>query len=505
MAPIQNLLRTVCDSLKMVTLGRRTVAARWDATTPQLYRMISVLVLISLIGASNTHFGHVFDVPVAQADSVVDSDPPLAEVDFGNEIRFLVRARSVRADDPLTSVLLLYRVDESAVQNTGVPSFQPGAVVSALYRWRVSGVLLPGAEVRYQFQLETKSGAKITTPEQSVTYNDTRFDWREVKSGKVTAHWHSTDANTGQAILDEATRTLGRMEQEFGLVPDRPINVFAYVRAPDYASAVATSGRLLEYAVGSGMARVYVLYAEPNTTEALMALRREIARTVFDQKTTNPFSPPPRWLSVGFSRYVAGEDVPAENQKVLTDFAQNSRLLALKTLAGNMPTTDRERALALEESLSAVKYMAGAYPPEKIRAMFDAFKEGNTVDDALKKGLGNTLDQFETKWKNSLRLGLPQKPNTANPTPRSGGASSSGSASPRTVSGTGSATSDSPGPESLAFVDLVFGQSVDFWRGLFGEQTRYVLLGALVFIVAAVGAVVIGSVAGAIRRARDEG
>ena len=505
MEHIQYLLRALCASQDVILHLRRTDIARWSANVPRRHWMISVLALVSLLGPGNSFLDYVFHVPVGHADSLVDSDPALAEVDFGNEIRFLVRARSARADDPLTSVLLLYRVDESAVQNTGVPSFQPGAVVSALYRWRVSGVLLPGAEVRYQFQIETKSGAKITTPEQSVTYNDTRFDWRQVKSGKVTAHWHSTDANTGQAILDEATRTLNRIEREFGLVPDRPISLYAYVRAPDYASAVATSGRSLDYAVGAGMARVYVLYAEPNTSEALMALRREIARTVFDQKTTNPFSPPPRWLSVGFSRYVAGEDVPAENQKFLTDFAQNNRLLALKTLAGNMPTTDRERALALEESLSAVKYMAGAYAPEKIRAMFDAFKDGNTVDDALKKGLGNTLDQFETKWKNSLRLGLPQKPNTANPTPRAGGATSSGNALPRTGSGTGSATSASPGPESLAFVDLVFGQSVDFWQSLFGERTRYVLLGALIFIVTSVGAVVIGSIAGAIRRARDEG
>lgn len=505
MPHIQYLLRSMCVPLWRILAGTRLGNARRNSLTHQMCRMISVLALISFLGRENSLTGYGFGVSVAHADSIVDSDPALAEVEFGNEIRFLVRARSVRTDDPLTSVLLLYRVDDSAVQNTGVPSFQPGAVVSAVYRWRVSGVLLPGAEVRYQFQIETRSGVKFTTPEQSVTYNDTRFDWREVKSGKVTAHWHSTDANTGQAVLDEATRTLGRLEQEFGLVPDRPISLYAYVRAPDYASAVATSGRSLEYAVGAGMARVYVLYSDPNTTEALMALRREIARTVFDQKTTNPFSPPPRWLSVGFSRYVAGEDVPAENQKVLTDFAQNNKLLALKTLAGNLPTTDRERALALEESLSAVKYLAGAYPPEKIRAMFEAFKEGNTVDDALKKGLGNTLDQFETKWKNSLRLGLPQKPNTVNPTPRAGGAPPSGNVAPRAGSASGSVASSSAGPEALAFVDQVFGQSVDFWQTLFGEQTRYVLLGALIFIVAAVGAVVIGSVAGAIRRARDEG
>lgn len=505
MPHIQYLLQSMCVPLWRILAGTRLGNARSESLSRQMCRMISVLALISFLGRESSLTGYGFGVSVAQADSIVESDPALAEVEFGNEIRFLVRARSVRPDDPLTSVLLLYRVDDSAVQNTGVPSFQPGAVVSAVYRWRVSGVLLPGAEVRYQFQIETRSGDKITTPEQSVTYNDTRFDWREVKSGKVTAHWHSTDANTGQAVLDEATRTLGRLEQEFGLVPDRPISLYAYVRAPDYASAVATSGRSLEYAVGAGMARVYVLYSDPNTAEALMALRREIARTVFDQKTTNPFSPPPRWLSVGFSRYVAGEDVPAENQKVLTDFAQNNKLLALKTLAGNLPTTDRERALALEESLSAVKYLAGAYPPEKIRAMFEAFKEGNTVDDALKKGLGNTLDQFETKWKNSLRLGLPQKPNTVNPTPRAGGAPSSGNVAPRAGSASGSVASSSAGPEALAFVDQVFGQSVDFWQTLFGEKTRYVLLGALVFIVAAVGAVVIGSVAGAIRRARDEG
>ncbi len=504
MVHIQYLLRSLCVPLRMLQPGRWTKSLNRTSLTCQAARALSVLALLAILGPENFS-GSTFAVSVANADSAVVSEGALAEVEFGNEIRFIVRARSVRPDDPVASVLLLYRVDDSAVQNTGVPSFQPGAVVAAQYRWRVSGVLLPGAEVRYQFQIETKSGEKLTTIEQAVTYNDTRFDWRQIKAGKVTVHWHSTDGNTGQVILDEATRTLGRMEQEFGLLPDRPISLYAYVRAPDYASAVARSGRALEYAVGSGIARVYVLYSDPNTAEALMALRREIARTVFDQKTTNPFAPPPRWLSVGFSRYVAGEDVPAENQKILTDFAQNNKLLALKTLGGNLPSTDRERALALEESLSAVKYMAGAYPPEKIVAMLEAFKEGNTVDDALRKGLGNTLDQFETKWKNSLRLGLPQKPNTVNPTPRAGGAPPPGTSAPRTGSGSGSVTSSSAGPESLAFVDQIFGQSVDFWKNLFGEQTRYVLLGTLIFIVTAVGAIVIGSVAGVIRRERDEG
>lgn len=443
-------------------------------------------------------------VAFAQADAIV-SEAARAEIDFGTEIRFQVRARSARSSDPITTVQLLYRIDDSPVQNTGVASFQPGEAVSAAYRWRVTGVLLPGTDVHYQFAFETASGSRRTTPEQTITYNDTRFDWRTTGTGSVVAHWTGGDPAIGQAIHDESFRAVSRMEGEFGIAPDRPLHIYGYVRIADYASAVATGGRNLDYATAAGTNRVYVLYQQDKVQDAMLALRREVARAVFEQRTSNAFAPPPKWLVLGFSRYVAGEDVSADNQKALTDLAQNDRLLSLKSLAGNLPTAGQDRALAQEQALSAVKYLAQTYAPEKVRATLDAFREGSTVDDAFKRGLGNTLDQFESRWKNSLRLGLPQKANVANPTPRPGmTAQAPGQSAPTASSPTTSTASSSAGPESLAFVDAIFGTSVGFWQGIFGSSTRYVLVGTLTFMGAGILAIVVGTIVGTVRKARDE-
>ena len=468
---------------------------------PSPWRAALTLAVAILSGAVATGPSHFSRVAFAQAPAIT-AEPALAEVEFGTEIRFQVRARSGGAGDPITAVQLLYRIDDSPVQNTGVASFQPGESVAATYRWRVTGVLLPGTEVRYQFALETASGARRVTPEQVVTYNDTRFDWRLEAAGSVTAHWPGGDPAVGRAILEEASRTVARMEGEFGIAPERPLHVYGYLRVADYTSAIATGGRNLDYATAAGLTRVYVLYQAENLADAMLSLRREVAKAVFDQRTTNAFAPPPRWLALGFSRYVAGEDVSADNQKALTDLAQNDRLLSLKSLAGNLPSTGQDRALAHEQSLSAVKFLAQSYPPEKVRATIDAFREGTTVDDAFKRGLGVALDQFELRWKNSLRMGLPQKANAPNPTPRPGVAAGA----PSTSSGSGAAPVPgmSTGPDSLAFVDALFGNSVGFWQGIFGTSTRYVMVGTVVFMAGSVLAVVVGTVVATIRRARDE-
>jgi hypothetical protein len=470
---------------------------RYVALTVVAVAAATVLAIVAPVGALAPSVVH------AQADGIV-AEPALAEVEFGTEIRFKVRARSARSSDPITTVQLLYRIDDSPVQNTGIASFQPGEAVNAAYRWRVTGVLLPGTDVHYQFAFETASGSRRTTPEQTITYNDTRFDWRTVGTGNVVAHWTGADPAIGQAVFDEATRAVSRIEGEFGIAPDRPVHVYGYVRVADYASAVATGGRNLDYATAAGANRVYFLYQQDKLQDALLSLRREVARAVFEQRTSNAFAPPPKWLALGFSRYVAGEDVSADNQKALTDLAQNDRLLSLKSLGGNLPTTGQERALAQEQALSAVKYLAQTYSPEKVRATLDAFREGSTVDDAFKRGLGNTLDQFESRWKTSLRMGLPQKANVANPTPRPGMTSQAATSTASQGSSSNTSSSSSAGPESLAFVDSIFGNSVDFWKGIFGESTRYVLVGTLGFMSVAVLAIVIGTIVGTVRKARDE-
>jgi Peptidase MA superfamily len=405
-----------------------------------------------------------------------------ALADFGADMRFQIRLRS---EEPITSVLFLYQVDDSTVQNTAVPNYQPGTSVVATYSWRVANVLVPGSEVRYQWLVETASGQRGTTAEQKIPYDDTRFSWREASDEGLTVFYPTADpqgSQAGSVLLDEAKKAQTRLKNDFGLTLDRPLRIYAYPRREDYASAVYT-GRPLEPSVTVGADRIFVLApgGTSGMTTAVQGLRREIATAVFVQKTKNAYAEPPRWLATGFSFVMSGEELTPDTTKALGQLAQNNRLLPLRSLGGSFPTDERDLNLAYVESASAVQYLAGAYGPDKLRALLAAFKEGNSVDDAMKKGLGVTLDQFETRWKNALKSGQVARP--------AGG-----------QQGAQGAANAPAGDGSL--VDRVFGPALRYWEGIFGASARPVVIGAGAVIALGVAALVVGSGLSVLRRVR---
>jgi hypothetical protein len=405
---------------------------------------------------------------------------------FGSEIRFQLRLRS---EEPVTSVLFLYQVDDSRVQNTAVPVFQPGTSVTATYSWRVANVLVPGSEVRYQWLVETAGGQRATSAEQTIAYDDTRFAWHEARDEAqgLTVYFPTSDPQgpqAGAALLDEARKTQARLKSEYGLTLDRPLRIFAYSRTEDYASALATM-RPQEPSLTVGPDRIFILApgGTSGMTTATQGLRREIGTALFVQKTKNAYAEPPRWLAIGFSFVMGGENLSPENARALSQIAKDNKLLSLRTLSGNFPTNERDLGLAYAESVSAVQYITAAYGAEKLRALLAALKEGSTLDEAMKKGLGVTLDQFETRWKNALKSGEAERLGS--------GAGAAGAA--RT------APAGDGGP-----VDRMFGPALRFWQGVFGENTRTVLIGTGAVLALGVIALV-GSTGFSIwRRARAE-
>ena len=459
-----------------------TLRLRLHAFNPPSTRL--ALTLGAILAMLVAQFASAAIVAAQSGTDPVLIEENAAQAGFNAETRELVfRLRAV-SDERIKSVLLLYYVDGSPVQNTATPNFQPGMSVTASYLWRVAGVLLPGSEVKYQWQIETDSGRKQTTAPQTVAFTDTRFQWRETQGDQVTVFSHSGDTQTGQTLLDEVRKTQTKLRSDFGLTQDKPLRVYAYSRAQDYTSALGAGGRQLEGAVTVGADRIFVLAATGPTglASAAQAVRREVAVAILAQKTDNPYGPPPRWLSEGFSLYLGEDAISEQNFKALQQLANGNQLLPLRSLGGNFPTADRERSLAYIESLSAVKFMYETYGPEKVKGVLASFKEGSTADDALKKGLGVTLEQFETRWKNALKNG-----SAARATARTGGQQAN---VPEGNSG---------------WVGRVVGEStLTYWRGVFGPNTPWVLAGVSAAIVIGFVAVIGGTILSSVRSARRE-
>jgi hypothetical protein len=414
------------------------------------------------------------------------------------EIRFQLRARSERNDDPIRSVMLLYYVDDSAVQNTAVPTYRPGAAVTASYVWRVTNVLVPGTEIKYQWQVETVGGRKQTTPAQTLMYSDTRFIWREAQADHLTVYFHSVDPQTGTVLLEEGKKTLATLRSEYGLSPDRTLRVFAYARQQDYVSALSTGSRQLDVAMTWGTDRIFVL--APGGTgmpTTLQGLRAEVANAVFRQKTSNPYGEPPRWLGEGFALMMSERQLSAQDYKTLGQMAEGNRLLSMRSLNGNLPSTERELSLAYAQSLSLVRYMYDSYGAQKMRALYAAIKEGNTTDDALRKSLGVTLEQLETRWKNALKNGSAARTATGNDGSRAD------RPAPSAAQGTSQGEKDASMEDAGGFLsDATYNQPVRFWQGVLGDKAQLFVWGANGFIVLGIIAVVAGTIFTTIRRLR---
>lgn len=441
----------------------------------------------------------LFVSPVrAQIDGPVRVEENDAASSFGadvREIRFQLRAKSDKTEDPIRSVTLLYNVDDSAVQNTAVPAFRPGPSVTATYIWRVTNVLVPGTEIKYQWQVETAGGRKVTTQPKSITYNDTRFAWRESQGEHLTVFWHGSDSETSAVLLDEAKKTLALMRSQFGLSPDKPLRVYAYTRQQDYVSALATGSRQLEAAMTFGTDRIFVLaQGGSGMNTSLQGLRAEVANAIYRQKTSNPYAEPPRWLGEGLALMVSGRELSAQDYKTLGQLVEADRMLALTSLNGAFPTAERDRSLAYAQSLSLVRYMYDSFGAAKMKTLFAAIKEGATVDDALKKSLNISLGQLENRWKNALRSGAAAR------------AAANGAAMRADRAAQGLGADDPIIDDSVdgVLADVAIAQPTRFWSGMFGKNTQWVVLGTNVFIGLALVTVIGGTIFSSVRRLRAD-
>lgn len=414
----------------------------------------------------------------AQTPTGVTVESNVAQEDFGNAIRFSVRAHS---DDPIRSVTLLYELDSSGVQLSSVPAYQPGQSVQARYDWGVAGTLLPGTEVEYRWQFETASGTRTVTPPQKISYEDTRISWLTDHRDQVTVYFQPSDPLAGSLLLDEVSKTQTRMNQQFGLAPDRPIKIYAYARQQDYVYAL---GQPAYTVTTPAPDRIFVLTGGGATSLSgtLASFRHGYAEAIFLQRTANPYGLPPQWLAEGFKELMGGTELPADAMQKLAEQVKQKQFFRLKTLDQAMPTDQNQIALARAESISAVAFIVDSFGADKLKATLAAFKDGSTVDEALKKGLGLTLDQFEARWESWLVKGT-------------------AAASSRSRNADGGAQ---PATGSRGFLDRMLGPAIEYWQGVFGQNTKYVLIGIVGLMGLGVFVIVGSGVAAIHRQNRDD-
>lgn len=336
-----------------------------------------------------------------------------ARVSFPDEVLFQLEV------DPGVSIekaALTYDVVKFSCLEVGtqVPVAVGGPTIEWTWVMSRSGNPPPGAELWWQWTLTDSAGNTFTTPRQTLTFTDDRFEWRTVEAEGIRLNWYRGD-EVGEILLDAAVTGLHRLQNEMGIELQNEAQFFIYGSSEDMRQAVLY---IQDWAGGVAFSEynVILMGVPPAIAESWGrgTVQHELAHLVIGQLGQScTGGRRPNWLEEGLAVYAEGEpqeDIAADLEQAI---ASNS-FEPIRSLNGPFPAHGPEAGVAYSQSYSVVKFMLDTYGQEKMRDLILLLAEGEGYDEALQQGYGFNIDGLEREWRDSLDL--PQRPIPPTPT-----------------------------------------------------------------------------------------
>ena len=113
----------------------------------------------------------------------------------------------------------------------------------------------------------------------------------------------------------------------------------------------------------------------------------------------------PVWLNEGLAVHAEGQGSWTSPGSLKNAVAKNT-LISVRSLASPFSANSDLAFQGYCESFSIVDFLISSYGQDKILESLDAFKQGNTYDDALQKVYGFDSDGLNVLWQKYLRSKL---------------------------------------------------------------------------------------------------
>ena len=338
---------------------------------------------------------------------------------FPDTIDFRFSAQTDPGAPVFNTLELAYRIEGEVETNIRHSDLAPGDPLSAdISIDTQKDYLPPGTRISYYWLLGTSGGETYQTPTQEFTYQDTRYPFKELKSGLFTVRWFQGDAAFGQAAMKRVTSTVDKLSQLYKVNPDTPINLTIYPDTQTMFTALPPNTQ--EWVGGQAipeLGTIVLAIAPGDTAKIGRSIPHEVSHQVVYQATRNPYNVTPKWLDEGLA---------VNNQDQVDGFliqafekARDERtLFPLRVLNGSFPADSQLSYVAYGESVQVVRYILQKYGNAGMEKILGSFKQGVSYDEAIQIGLGLSLDQLDREWKQSIGYPVPDLPApTATPTP----------------------------------------------------------------------------------------
>ena len=362
----------------------------------------------------------VFLIFMLSASSLSAAGGDIEVVSTGEEVSFpgnVDLSVTAEGDADIVEVRLFYRTVGSQVWAYAYPDFVPANRVTASLNLtgEVSTYLPPGTEVEYYYEITDAQGNVLRTEPTVVEYEDTRFDWEEVKVGPLTLRYYDQSDLRVRGVVRSLEADLARLQRVLHLGQTEEIKGVIYSRRSHTLEAFPQQSRTTteqqtfqgfafpesRLFLGLGMDRGLIVH--------------ESAHLLFDQAMGESALPTPAWLDEGFASYMD------PSVKIFSDGSLNDRtnpLRAMNTVTG----TPHSIGTFYQKSLSVVAFMIDEFGETSFQRFISQLGNGSTMDAALTSVYGLDLDGLDARWAGEPsgdREPAPSSPGTFRPEPDS--------------------------------------------------------------------------------------
>jgi len=362
----------------------------------------------------------VFLIFMLSASSLSAAGGDIEVVSTGEEVSFpgnVDLSVTAEGDADIVEVRLFYRTVGSQVWAYAYPDFVPANRVTASLNLtgEVSTYLPPGTEVEYYYEITDAQGNVLRTEPTVVEYEDTRFDWEEVKVGPLTLRYYDQSDLRVRGVVRSLEADLARLQRVLQLDQTEEIKGVIYSRRSHTLEAFPQQSRTTteqqtfqgfafpesRLFLGLGMDRGLIVH--------------ESAHLLFDQAMGESALPTPAWLDEGFASYMD------PSVKIFSGGSLNDRtnpLRAMNTVTG----TPHSIGTFYQKSLSVVAFMIDEFGETSFQRFISQLGNGNTMDAALTSVYGLDLDGLDARWAGEPPGGrepAPSSPGTFRPEPDS--------------------------------------------------------------------------------------
>jgi hypothetical protein len=339
----------------------------------------------------------------AQAVAATEFGTPTARSTFGREIVF---RQPLTIDDGVRRVEILIETPGSIGPYITPVAFDavPGRTTLTHRIETGEGGVSPNTTFSARWRVVRDDGTSDLGPAVSVTYDDTRFDWRTVSGEIVRVHWYEGSDAFGRRALAIGEQAVEETAALLGVTESEPVDFFVYADQDAFYDALGPDSR--ENVGGRAITETRTMFAliTPDAIDDAwvgIVIPHELIHLVFDTTVANPYHYPLHWLNEGLAVYLS-EGYSASDRDQVEAAARDGTLIPLDGLVGQFPTSRDRFFLAYAESASAVDFLIRTYGDDALVDLVRSYAGGVSDDEAFMAALGVDVAAFDAAWRAGL-------------------------------------------------------------------------------------------------------